>query len=193
MKANTNANITTATVTVSATGAAATVTSTSSATATAVFVAAATAAAATATATATARRSGTVTTSATVATATTATSTASSTATTAADVAAAAAADDDDDDDLSTVIRISETTRMLLKIFIGDGNGTFLQSAVSRHWDRALYTSLPGRPVRSNAISTSLGSIQPVIQITELWKCGEKKIAKVSKWQQKDSNPGSVD
>ena len=31
------------------------------------------------------------------------------------------------------------------------------------------------------------------IQLSELWQCGMKEIAKASKWQQEDSNPGSLD
>ena len=31
------------------------------------------------------------------------------------------------------------------------------------------------------------------IQLSELWQCGMNEIAKASKWQQEDSNPGSLD
>ena len=68
-------------------------------------------------------------------------------------------------------------------------------------------------PWQTNAISTFLGSIQPhcnycaktsfrypplsvarysFIQLSELWPCGMNEIAKASKWQQEDSNQGSL-
>ena len=58
----------------------------------------------------------------------------------------------------------------------------------------ALYTSPPGKPVRSN-VSTSTGSIPSLsvarysfIQLGELWQRGMNEIAKASKRQQEVSN-----
>ena len=83
----------------------------------------------------------------------------------------------------------------------------------SRMWLlKELYTSPSGRPVHSNAISTSLGSIQPCtlqlvckdysfiyqllsvsfIHLGELWQCRLNEIAKVLKQQQEDLNLDSL-
>ena len=94
-----------------------------------------------------------------------------------------------------------------------------LYPLLSCPWDCSKRFTLPrGRPDHSNAISTSLGSIQPCththtlhedfsfrypslsvarysfIQLSELWQRGMNEIAtKVSKRQQEDSNLGSLD
>ena len=92
--------------------------------------------------------------------------------------------------------------------------GTLLYSMVSTHSDCSKHLTLP--PLADLFIptpsQTSLGSIQPYcnyctktsftyppfvarysfIQLSELWQCGVDRIAKVSKWQQEDSDPGSL-
>ena len=78
---------------------------------------------------------------------------------------------------------------------------------------KALYTAPPGRPVHSNTITTSLGSIQPYaaitahrlfvhistsvamylfVQLSELGRREVNTIANASKRQKEDSNPGSL-
>ena len=80
-------------------------------------------------------------------------------------------------------------------------------SAVSSPWDCSKRSTLPGRPVHSNAILTSLGSIQPYcncctktirsdihlsvarysfIQLSELGQRGMNEIGKASKRRQED-------
>ena len=91
----------------------------------------------------------------------------------------------------------------------------FLYSAVSSPQDCSKHILLPGRPVQSNIVSTSLGSIQPYttinarrllihisttvhvarysfIQLSELKQCRVKKPARGFNTTAQDSNPGSL-
>ena len=82
------------------------------------------------------------------------------------------------------------------------------QYPVHRTAQSAFTHYFPGRPVQSNTISTSLGSIQPhatinvrkalsiarysFIQLSELEQCRVKKLAQGFNTAAQDSNPGSL-
>ena len=89
--------------------------------------------------------------------------------------------------------------------------GKFLYSAVSNPQDSSKRFThyFPGRPVQSNTISTSLGSIQPYatintyihhlsiarysfIQLSELEQCRVKKLAQDFNTTAQDSTPGAL-
>ena len=79
--------------------------------------------------------------------------------------------------------------------------GKFLYSAVSSPQDRSKRFTLYflDRPVHSDTISASLGSIQPLsiarysfIQLSELEQCRVTKLAQGFNTAAQDSNPGSL-
>ena len=45
----------------------------------------------------------------------------------------------------------------------------------------------------TSVVASALLKTWPFIDLNELWQCGANQIAKVSKRQQEDSNPGSIE
>ena len=121
------------------------------------------------------------------------------------------------------IILIGDAVQAYQCLVLAEMNGcqvkkcTFLYSAVSSPQDcsKHFYTLLPGKPVESNTISTSLGSIQPYATITvqrllkgcsytypplsvarysfiQLEQYRVKKLAQGFNMADQDSNPGSL-